>query len=433
MPDYFYYILLSSFTAFVFLSWVKSGRLMNPITIFCLWWYFFIFISSLHLVNMNAPTPRVYYHLLAVVTFFCIGGISFLRPNNDKLKQKLSSVPDTDKALKLKIFMVIQILFTLLLLIYLRKAFIMLKTLDPGTFRALVFDESGVLGSNRKYFISIVLPCLYTSAFISLSGVLLGRIKLRYLMLAMTNLVLYSAVTIGRTPIFIALMGSGLGIVYLIQIRKIRIKPAYVILAALPAVYLLYMSIFRKGLKAGDSSSFQIFANYFVWYFTGPFTALDHFLDFFKEGSSYDHSYFRAVTAGLEEMFYPFLKKTFTHFKPINDSIHDYTKIFRPLGGFVSHHNSHFSIVLEFMWDAGYFGLIIFPYMFGAVVAGAYNSFIRKRSISSMGILILLTYLSLIGIMRWELRYIWSWGSLLGIFIFSHRFVVKKYKTASIQ
>jgi oligosaccharide repeat unit polymerase len=425
MPDHFYYTLILVAFTFIPLSWLKSGRLFNPVTIFCAWWCFFIFVSSLHIVNMNAPTPRVYYHLILAVVMFCIGGITFLSPGSVMLeKRQPGSV--YKKPLKLRLFLAFQVILTVVLLFYAHRTFNLLKTLDPGTFRGLVFEEGGILGANKKYFMYIILPSLYINAFISVAGVLYGRLKIPYLIVAMFNLILYSTITIGRSPIFIALMGFGFGIVYFSQIKKIRIKPAYVIFAAIPVIYLISMSVFRKGLTAGSSSVLTIFTNYFVWYFTGPFTAFDHFLDFFKEGINYDHTYFRAVTAGLEEIFYPLLKRIFPGFRLVNDSIHDYTKIFRPLGGFVSHHNSHYTMVMEFMWDAGYFGIIFYSYAFGAVIAKVYNGFRVNHSISELGILLILTYLSLMGVMRWELRYIWSWGTIIGIFIFSQKFIFKK-------
>jgi oligosaccharide repeat unit polymerase len=425
MPDHFYYTLILVAFTFIPLSWLKSGRLFNPVTIFCAWWCFFIFVSSLHIVNMNAPTPRVYYHLLLAVVMFCTGGITFLSPASAELKR---SEPGNFyiKPVKLRLFLFFQLLITLLLFVYLNKAINMLKSMDPGSFRGLVFDEGGVLGANRKYFMYIILPSLYINAFISVAGVLYGRLRMPYMVIALFNLILYSAVTIGRSPIFIALMGFGFGVIYLSQIKKIKIKPLYVILVSLPVIYMVSISIFRKSYSSGSTSALTIFANYFVWYFTGPFTAFDHFLDFMKEGRDYDFSYFRAMVGGIEDFVYPLLKRIFPGFTPINEYVHGYTKIFRPLGGFVSHHNSHYTMVMEFMWDAGYFGIIIYPYIFGSVIAKVYNSFRKNHSIASFGILLILTYLSIMGVMRWELRYIWSWATIAGIIFFSQKFYVMK-------
>jgi len=425
MPDHFYYILFGLTSVFIFLSWLKSGSFFNPVTIFNLWWGFFLFVSSLELAGLRLPSMRAYYLLFLAVTMFSLGGITFISGK----KYPLKPVPDINKFIKpykLTVFLYFQILMTIFLLIYSQKAVSMLASMDPGQYRAIALDESGIMGDNRKYFFYIVLPSLYINAFVSICGVLYGRIKKRYLLLALFNLLLYSIVTIGRVPVFIAMMGFSFGVIYLAQIRKIKIRLIYVLIALIPVIFMVSMSVFRKSHASGSKGILDIFLSYFVWYFTGPFTAFDYFLDFCKEGIGYQYSYARAIFAGLEDFFDPITRRVFSGYQPINESIHGFVSNFRSLGGTATHHNSHYTMLTEFMWDAGIYGIIIYSYLFGAILSKVYNSFRTKHSISNFAILLLLTYLSLMGIMRWELRYIWSWATLAGIFLFSQKFIVKK-------
>lgn len=425
MPEYFFYILFGVTFLMILLSWLKSENLFNPVSIFNMWWGFFIFVATLDLGGLRIPSVKALLLLVLSQAMFSLGGLTFISPEKKLLgprdPKNLKNAP-----LALRIFLPLQILLTFFLLIYLVKAIGMLRSMDPGSFRALVFDNSGVMGENRKYFFFIILPSLYASAFTSITGVFFYRVKLRYLILSLSNLILYSMVTIGRAPIFIAIMGFSFGLIYVYQLKKIKIKFRYVLLVSIPVIYLISMSVYRKAYMSGSKTVFTMLSEYIVWYFTGAFTAFDYFLDFCKEGVAREYSYGRAMIAGIEDYFYPILRRIFPGYTPVNEHIHDFTKIFRSLGGAATHHNSHYTMVMEFMWDAGYYGVVILPYIFGAIIAKVYNSFRTNHSIATFASLILLTYLSLMGIMRWELRYVWSWGTLAGIFFLAHKFVVRK-------
>jgi oligosaccharide repeat unit polymerase len=424
MSDTLFLSILFIPIAFILLAWIKSGNFFNPVTIFNIWWGAFIFISTRNLAGLRMPTERAYILILFAVCTYSIGGISFLSPEKRKLDQKIIR-SHSDLPVKLKIFIYFQILVTALLLFYTSRALSMLRNMDAGSFRALVFNESGIFGANRKYFMYFVLPSLYTNAFLCISLVFRGVLKKRYLIIALFNLILYSMVTVGRVPIFIAIMGFMFGLVYIMQVRKIKIKPAYVLAAATPVIFIFLMSVFRKSYMTATKSPLTIFAEYFIWYFTGPFTAFDHFLDFVRPGLEYHYSYFRAVYAGIEEIFYPISKRLFSGYSSVNDNIHDFTKIYRGLGGAATHHNSHFTMLLAFMWDAGIYGVLIFPFIFGSIVSSVYNNFRKFHRTTTLAALLLLTYLSLMGIMRWELRYIWSWMTLFMIFFFAKKFILK--------
>ena len=409
---------------FTMTSWIKSGNLLNPVSIFNLWWGFFIIVSTMELDVLRVPTFKAYKLFTLSMAMFSLGSLTFLSGEKNQI-EKINVEEKQAIPLKLRLFYYSQILMTFFLLFYLYKAVGMLKSMDPGSFRSLVFDDSGVLGNRRVYFFYIILPILHTSTFTSFAGVFYNRIKKRYMFLSVFNLLLYSMIEVGRTQIFIGLMGFSLGVIYIIHIKKFRIKFTHVIVAFIPILFLVLMSAFRKSFTAGSKSVFMIVFEYFVWYFTGAFTAFDYFLDFCKEGISRDYSYIRAVFAGIDDYLLPITRRIFDNFRTINNDIHDFSKIYRSLGGVAGRHNSHFTMLMAFMWDAGYYGIIIFPYIFGAIISKVFNSFRKKHSISTLAILLLLTYLSLIGIMRWELRYVWSWGTLAGIFFISQKFVIR--------
>jgi hypothetical protein len=161
---------------------------------------------------------------------------------------------------------------------------------------------------------------------------------------------------------------------------------------------------------------------------TGPFTAFELFLDNFRINYEWDYSVARGLLAGLEEVFKPLISRISPDYIPINDEFHDITKVYRSLGGKAIGHNSHYTMLYTFFRDAGLYGVILYSYLLGVVNAFLYNKFRSERDISSFSLMVILLYLSLIGITRWELRYTWSWLTIIGILVISNRFVIRSDK-----
>ncbi len=427
MPESFYYILLIAVIVPVGLSWVKSGTIINPVTFFNLWWGGFLFLSTLNLVGIRIPSMRVYYIVLLAMSMYSTGCLSFISGNNISDRPSLLKPEKTDALpVKMQVFILLQIAFTVFLIYYSNRAFAMMRSMGPDAFRALIYKDEGLFGQDKKYFMFIVSPYLYLSVILTTAGVMTKKISKYFLILSFFNLILYSALTAGRAPIFLGIMVLSLGFLYNLNISKLKIRPATLIMIAFPVIFIVWMSAFRKStFRADTKSPLYIFFEYFVWYFTGPFTAFDYFMNNMNQGADYHYSAVRGVFAGIEELFLPVLKRAFPGFYGINESFHEFTRIYRPMGGPATHHNSHFTMLYTFMRDAGYLGVMIFSYIFGAVNGIMFSLFLKKTTIVNFSMLLILTFLSLMGIMRWELRYVWSWLTISGILLIPNRFVFR--------
>ena len=423
MEPSFYYILLSIVIISIFFSWLKSETIFNPTSIFISWWGLLVFISSLNLIGMRLPSMQTYNLLLLTMTCFSIGSITFMNPKPIKKKLKVKFLRNHN--LKLVLFFLFQIVITITLLLLLRKTVSILTTLNPGTFRGLVYSEDGIFKGHKLFVSYILRPSLFISTFISISGVILGVLKKRYMVIAFINMLLYSMVILGRSSIFMIMLSLIFGIIYIMTIKKIRIQKKYILLLFLPLVALVYMSVFRKG-ENNTQPVIEIFKTYSVWYFTGPFTAFDYFLHTYKPEIDYDYSIIRGVTAGFEQMLLPFIKKAFSFYKDINAPFHEITAPFRSLGGPATHHNSHFTMLYTFFRDGGVFGIIIYSYLLGMINSIIFNKLRFNTSLYNFALMILITYLSIIGVMRWELRYSWSWMIIIGTFFVVKQFVIGK-------
>ena len=426
MDTSFYYILFLIVTLSILFSWIRSESFFNPTSIFISWWGFFVFVSSLNLIGMRLPSMRTYNLIFVAMICFSIGSITFMNPKPAKSHNKspIPSIFSKQHNPKILMFFIFQLIITLALLWFFGRTLHLLATLEPGTIRGLVYSEDGIFESHNILVNYILRPSIFISIFISISGVFLGVFKKRYMLIAFFNLLIYSLVVLGRSSIFMLMLSLIFGIIYVLSVKKIYFRKKYVFLFTLPFVFLIYMSIFRK--SSNPQPVLTMLTNYSVWYLTGPFTAFDYFINTYRPNIDFEYSYFRGVVAGFEQMLFPFIKRTFSFYKDINSSFHEITAPFRSLGGPATHHNSHFTMLYTFYRDAGIIGIMLYSYLLGMIDAVVFNRFRNNTSIFNFTILILLTYLSVIGTMRWELRYSWGWLIIIGSFFVIKKFIVKK-------
>lgn len=429
MPPSFFYILLSIIVFSIILSWVKSNSIINPVTFFILWWGFFVFLSGLDLAGIRMPRDGTYNLIFMAMIMFSLGGITFLSSGRKLYDvytyNNILTVDLTKSNSKLKYFLNFQLVITVILIVFLNKGLGMLKSFDAGTYRYLVYTEYGIFQGHNILLNYILRPSLFIGTFITISGILLQVVPKRYLILSVLNIFLYSVVILGRSSIVLLIICFFLGLLYFITVNRSKIKKKYVLLILIPIIFIISMSIFRKSTHS-SKTGIDIVTNYFVWYLTGPFTAFDYFLNTYKEGVDYNFTFFRTVFSGIEDLLDPFIKKVFPEFNKIFEKFVDILGTYRDLGGPATHHNSHYTMLFSFFMDAGVAGVIFFPYILGSVIALVYNSFRKNVNLFNFSILILLTYLSMMGSTRWEMMFSWPWMIIFGSFIITKKISFKK-------
>ncbi|MBN2790217.1 MAG: oligosaccharide repeat unit polymerase [Candidatus Delongbacteria bacterium] len=422
MPDSFYYILFSVIFLSIFLAWVKSETLANPTTIYVIWWGGFIFLSTFNLIGMRLPSMYAYQLIILSLIMFSVGSITFLSNKKLLLKKVKKLDFNINNSIKLKLFFYFQFFITIILILMIQKTIGMLRNLNPGTFRGMVYSSEGLYGNYLLYFAYFVKPSLYACSFISIAGVLLEKLPKRFLFISFLNLILYSISTIGRFPIFLIVINLFLGFYFLIDKKKIKLR--YIASVLLLITFIISMSTFRTSNQSLDP--FSIIKNYFVWYFAGPFTAFDYFLNNYKVGIDYDYSYFRGFIAGIDWILDIIFKKISIPFANINNSFHEITATYRSLGGSAINHNSHYTMLYTFYRDAGIFGIALYSYIIGVINSLTFNTFRKNYSIVSFSLLLLVFFVSIMGLLKWEFRYIWSVGSVFIIIFISQKFVIRK-------
>ena len=174
------------------------------------------------------------------------------------------------------------------------------------------------------------------------------------------------------------------------------------------------MSLFRNS-KGSDTAS-TVLTRYAVWYTTGQYTAFDLFLRNYHPGIDYNYTYFGTVYAGLEEVAAPIIRRITNNHTFVDEGIFKITAPFRPIGNRVSH-NAMYTMLINFYKDYNYFGVFFYSYLWGAINAFVYNRFFKKPSLSSLSILLLITYTLIMSAIRWEPMLDWFWFALFVVFL----------------
>jgi len=427
MPFSFFYILVSLILLSVIFAWIKSGSIINPVSFFISWWGLFVFVSGLDISGIRLPRNGTYLLIFLSMTMFSVGGITFLSSISDNSitgKKDGTRVRNLlDENIKIRFFLYFQLIVTVILMIFAKKGLNMLSSLDPGTYRYMVYTDYGIFQGHKVLVNYILRPAVFAGALITMSGVITGLIPKKYFGLAVLNMFIYSIVILGRSSIVMVIMCFFIALLYYASVHKIKFRKRYVMLILIPVIFLISLSIFRKSQYVSGKSGSDIIVDYFIWYLTGPFTALDYFLNTYREGADYDFSFFRMTLSGLEDVIEPALRKVFPEFNQIFRKYTEILGIYRDFGGPATHHNSHYTMLFTFFTDAGVAGVAFYSYLTGAVISAVYNSFRKKTDLFNLSALTLLTYLCMLGTTRWDFMFSWSWMTIAVIFFVSRKFV----------
>ena len=261
--------------------------------------------------------------------------------------------------LYIKIFIWVQVAMCIILIFFIRETMGALKNLDGNVVRGLAFGGDGLFNKYTTIRYYIFKPILYGSVFLCTAGVFTGILKKRYLVLAMLNIFLYAGTILGRFPIFMAMVCIVAGVCLASNIRKIKIKLIHILVALLPIIAMISISVSRM---SDTSALYRVFSSA-VWYLTGPFTALDYFLKTQTPGVDFDYSLFRGVIGGFEELNYMFALKESYFLRPINHDLYDYIAVFRYLGPDAAYHNTFYTMIFTFIRDGGVFGVVFYSFM----------------------------------------------------------------------
>jgi len=413
-----YSLIFSFFILFSLLSKIRTGTFFNPLFIYITWWCGWLFISTLGLNGIYLPSENTYLVLLLSVFMTSIGAITFLNQADRKQYEIFNNIN-----FKSKYFLYFQFILTIILLFYLNRGIGLLQHTNVVDYRGNVFTNSGVFGSLQYYIRNYFYAILLINMLITISGVYLKQIKKRTLILSSLNIVIYMGITLGRFPVVFLALSLTFGFIYLKNIMNFKINFKVYTIVIILLLIISAMSIFRKS-DYNTESGVEIVSDFVVRYFTGSFVAFDRFLNTHKIGVDFDYQVCRATFAGIDEPIVMALKKIGKKVPNTRLAIGKYANTFFNIGNNQSY-NAFYTMNLYFYWDGGLIGIVIYAYLFGVSLALAFNNFINRINIINLSILLLLTYFSVIGTLRWEFMNPWAWITLFGLILLLKKFTLK--------
>lgn len=412
---YYDLVIVTSFLLFLFcgFSYLRTETFINPVSILSVWWGMTIIIAIFNPIELNYPRKSTFILIISSYFFMNMGGLTVLK----KTIINQTFQDENYKSLFLSAYTAGHIILFVVLLFFLRKAFGMLLNLDPNLYRYLVYQDAGIFGDNRTYVKLFIRPLVYSGIVIGISGLYLKNIPKYLGYLCITNSIMYSIVIVGRFNFIFIFFSLFFGFVYARRVKEIKLTKRLGFILISPILLILAMSIFRGTGRSKTIS--DILIKYAVWYTTGQYTALDYFLNNYYYNYDYSYSYVATIFSGVEDVLRPVIIRLFPRYDFYNNDILKIVGQFRPIGNNTAH-NSMYTSLLNFYKDIGILGVVVYSYSWGAISAFIYNNFFRRPNLPNLSMLLLVTYLLIMTVIRWEPMFAWVLNSVILIILLGY-------------
>lgn len=438
-------IVVLSFLLFSLIKVVIRDKL-SFICVFCYlsWWLFWLFLSTFDPYDLFPVTTYSYLLLILNVLFFVLGfAISAQRiPPKYPISLKYSFKPLICQSIKFKIILFV---FIGIVYYYFHKYLFVLTLYNAAEGRNTMFEEGELFSSHYEILLynMAVKPFFY---FLSvLIAVLLIYFSNKYLLvLSIVFLLLYSYIGSGRGAYITVLMMLGFAFLiksYVIEsplfygvkfstLKKMKIRLYILLVGCTVVLFVSYITALRKG-EIGFSFEtlaigFEEFFKQCVWYMTGPFRALDYALDqnyLDKTDLLWGRSTFAGVDA-LVKIVIHFFGGSYTSAGEITTMFLQENYI--PVGNDITM-NFAYTCVMAYLFDFGFLGVIICPFLSGFFVRKAFLTFQRYPTFPMFVLCLFLFYAMIMTVFKWSFQFI-------DVFIFVacmlrwHHYIVRKSK-----
>lgn len=276
---------------------------------------------------------------------------------------------------------------------------------------------------------------------------LLSKIKRRILLLSVLFLFLYASVGNGRGGLIVFLF-------YCFIIYYLRRELYYINLLAskrkkwnfgvvsfvclfvgvgIIVVVISYMTAQRMGFDTFSAEvvkiGFEELKSQAVWYFLGPFRALDYSFRANYESIT-GFWYGRATMGGIDNLLKLVIHYLGGSYTIAHDEIgHLLQNSKISVGNGIIFNYAYTNIIFHYL-DFGYVGVLLFPFLYGFIVRYSIYKFTQKPTLLTLGIMIYLVYISMFNIFSWEFQkpssIIYVLLLLFFQYVYSHKFVILK-------
>lgn len=396
--------------------------IINPNTIFNLWWFIITFFSLFGFSGINVPSNLTYFYIFIGILFFNVGtylNCIIMGKRKRKLDKELSWNISI-KNIKLNQIIIFNIICLIIMLPYTLKAISIIASSGFQYLRILAFNESNDFINStliHAVFQYIVNPFFLV---VTILGVIFSLKQNRVhilLYLSFINAIVESITFGARTPIS-RIIEFYVIIYFLLKLNNknntIKIKKIFIVILIIPIIYL---TLERGGIDFD-------FLNQFAIYYVGSFSLLD----FYITNSTYfifneDFLTGRAFLGGLINPIIVILSVLYNFDYKLYGGdyiITSITSINQSIGNGIFM-NAAPTWIFHLLKDLGFLGLIIYPLLFGFIVNHIYLRMIKRKDLLSIAIMSYLLYTIIKTTSGWMFLFIPTWMCIIFLIYFIKR------------
>lgn len=435
MMDYILLILLFIITFITINLSIKFrvGNYRNPVLIYSAFWIIFIIISIINPLDLYTVSIETYLLLLLSIVMVSLGFMIFVKPN--KTKKIDNSYYNTNSKAD-KYMLIFQIIYMLILFVYYYKYKKLLLSMGIHSARTIVFTQGYLFKFYFEYLLYtwILTPSIYLIGMICIYKYIVNKKINILLIISILNIFIHSSIGNGRMIIFDFICYTILLLVFnninshkiTNVIKVIKIRYIIVFLLALYFITLSYAN--RVGIELSINNFGNIlFKNIEqgILYFTGPFVALDTFLDKYSN-MNYAYTIWKCTFSGISEVIGNILLSIGINFNTGANIIGDIAT--KNIYISQTHQfNAFYTSIFNFYLDAGLIGIIIYSFLFGTMVAVVFNRYTKNKNIYNTLLLVYMTWIIMVSVYRLPS----SFETVLITFILIY--LSNKYKFEGVQ
>lgn len=421
---------------------IKNRINRIPIILYVVWWGVLFIISILNPYQLYPVSLPTYTLIFVNTLMFFIGYIIIsYKKHNYQLKMNFS-------LFKLeKTILIIQIIIFPIMLYYVIKYQALLNSLGHTYARTIRYDLGLLFSSvyESALYSYILQPIILVTSILVAVKFINKDFKNFTFIIMLINVLLNTRIGLGRFGYFELILY--LVIIYLLlkkkngkkfTINKGKIgQQAILVFAGLVLITLMnYTMLIRRGTENISMKSifdgYNLLFDQAISYFVGPFRALDYFLN---THVSSDYYFGRLTLGGIDHILGIFFKMIDSNYviayQAITPMVQDPIVI-----GYGKTFNAFYTSILNHYLDFNLIGIIIFPLLYGMIVAFVVNMFVKRQNVASLSIVVYFVYNSLMSSLNWEYESISAWFSvtlLFVLYIYSRRYELNADKKGTIS
>ncbi|WP_161625885.1 O-antigen polymerase [Pontibacillus marinus] len=402
------------------ISAFRSNTFKNPITLINLWWGGWLLLSSFGFYHLFIPSTNTYLYILGNISFLTLGYLLVLGRGTVNSKQSYSKAFELKN---LKLFNLVQLITLFIMLFFAIKGIKIMVTqnITPQEYRGYVFKgylTDPLYGSNFIFlFIHyIVKGFILVNSMVCTFLYLLRKKYYRTFLISIANLLLLSAFMVSRIDIFRYII---LILIFFFLARKLNLKLEVNIniISKKVLTYFSFMIIILfivSYLRAG-----QVFKSILV-YFTGPFIALDTFLEQYNIQPQIPLQFGRATLGGIDDIIVLIIRR-------FNDTIVSTNYKLSFLSDAISigesqTYNAFYTMFVNFFIDGNVFGSLLISFFLGITISLLFVKTYTNPNIFVLTLFIYILHMVIFGSLRWEFSSGWSWIVLFLLVIYKKLF-----------